>query len=530
MGSDDDDTPKKKKSKTEKKERTKKKRAAEDAPEASEKRARTEEPEKRPRTRSMDERERQAADREAKLAYFAEHAIVVEGADAAPMTTFASAPFNDAAQRRLRSQGFEEPTPTQAVSWPLALAGRDLISVAKTGSGKTLGFLLPAFHKMWLKPKEAIRGPASPQCVVLAPTRELATQIGDEAAKFCSAFDVRCCTVYGGAPKWEQSRQLRTVGARACVVGTPGRVNDFLDGGKISLAKLETLVLDEGDRMLDMGFEPQIRSVVSHVDHPVQTLLFTATWDKKVQRVASTLVDDSKLARVVFGDAASGKLVANKDITQTIELVENNDKRDATMKYLDGLDEHYKLIVFVSTKRGCDELCRELKKIKVKCDALHGDRDQWDRDRIISNFRTGKIVVLCATDVAARGLDIADVTHVLNYDFPAGTHGVEDYVHRIGRTGRAGNKGNAHTLFTRGDKAHANALIQILTDAEQSVPDALTALAPRGKGKGGRGRGGFGTFSRGRGGRGRGGFTRGRGAGFGGRSRPSFSGSKKTFD
>ncbi|KAJ8614281.1 hypothetical protein CTAYLR_001159 [Chrysophaeum taylorii] len=436
-------------------------------------------------------------------AYLEEHKIVVEGGDARPIRDFGA--FNEKARHQLEA-AFAAPTPTQAISWALALRGSDVISIAKTGSGKTLGFLLPAFHKMEQK---TVRGACSPQVLVLAPTRELATQIGVEAAKFAPAFAVRTATVFGGAPKWEQNHQLKILGGRGCVVGTPGRVNDFLDSNKIQFSLLETLVLDEADRMLDMGFEPQIRSIVAKISRPTQTLLYSATWDNKVQKVAATLLRNP--VKFVLGDAGT-KLVANKDIAQTVEVLDESKKTARAVEFV-AAREAAKLIVFVATKRGCDALCRDLRRT-TKCDALHGDKDQHERNRVIDKFRKSKKGVLVATDVAARGLDINDVTHVLCYDFPKGTHGVEDYIHRIGRTGRAGNKGRSHVFVTPQD-SNLPALVRILQDADQPVPDDLKQLA----------------FTRRSGGRGRG-YSRGRGGsssyGFRGRGSSSYYGSRPT--
>ena len=455
--------------------------------------------------------------------FAAAHDFKVTDAAATPMVEFGDAPFNAGALRRLRAK-YEAPTPTQAVSWPLALAGRDLISVAKTGSGKTLGFLLPAFHHVAEKYGDAPdRGPhptlPAPRVVVLAPTRELATQIHVEAAAFAPAFAVRTCVLYGGAPKSLQIRQLRTLGARGVVVATPGRLNDMLEAGRVAATAVDVLVLDEADRMLDMGFEPQIRAVADLCPNPRQTLFFTATWEPKVQKVARTLATSADApARVVFGDAASGKLAANKDITQTLEIVNPADKMATAKAHLATVlaDPAKKAIVFVGTKRGCDNLANDLWADGVLCDSLHGDKEQRERTAVVAAYKRNDLRVLVATDVAARGLDITDVTNVLCYDFPAGlSHGIEDYVHRIGRTARAGRKGDAHSLLTRADaRTHGRALAQILRDAGQVVPPELEQLGVRkGGGKGGRGKGRYGRGGGFKGGRGGGGgFNKGYGS------------------
>jgi ATP-dependent RNA helicase DDX5/DBP2 len=446
-------------------------------------------------------------------AFAKEHAVELSGSEPVPVVEFAKAPFNAACQQKLAKEGFAKPTPTQSVSWPLALTGTDLISIAKTGSGKTLGFLLPAFHRIEQKFERNSATIAAPKIVVMAPTRELALQIASDAAKFAPCFGGTTAVCYGGAPKWEQIKKLRWLNNRGCVVATPGRLNDLQNQGKIFLNEVDVLVLDEADRMLDMGFEPQIREVVSRMP-PRQTMLFTATWGKDVQKVARTLVQGEP-TRVSFGDAASGKLTANKDVTQTIEIVESwRDKKVKAIERLKALhkDSSAKTIVFLATKRACDEVANELWYSGMKCDSIHGDKEQRERDRVIGQFRRNEVMCLIATDVAARGLDVSDVTNVVQIDFPAasGKAGVEDYIHRIGRTGRAGRKGSAHAYLTKDDiKANGRVLVAILRDAGQEVPAELAELTSRAGGKGG-GKGG-----RGRG-RGRGfGRGRGRGGGFG---------------
>ena len=497
-------------------------KAADDAEEDNPKKKKTKKTEKKKKKRSdemtttaqPEMTTTTAGDR--KRQFYKEHDIRTE-TEVEPMLEFAEAPFGVDCRRALTMAGYTSPTPTQSVSWPLVLGAYDVLSVAKTGSGKTLGFLLPVLHKLALSEKKIIRGPCSPRCLVLAPTRELATQIGVEASKFAPVFDCRSATVYGGAPKWEQAKKLKTLGGRAVVVGTPGRVNDFLETSKLSLVHLETLVLDEADRMLDMGFEPQIRSIVNYDENPQrQTLFFSATWDPTIHRVATALMRQSSdfFAKVVFGDAADGTLVANKDISQDVMVLPPGvDKPGKALNFVAGLTSFKKLMIFVATKRGADQLARLImKKHGPTVAALHGDKEQAVRDATISQFRSGDITILVATDVAARGLDVPDVTHVLCYDFPSGSKGIEDFVHRIGRTGRAGHSGFATTFFTHDDAVHAKALVQILQDAAQPVPPDLLQLAhnfrkssktsstrqpyhhrgrPASFGRGGRGRGGY---------------------------------------
>ena len=437
----------------------------------------------------------------------------------------------------------------------MAIKGLDLISIAKTGSGKTCGFLLPSFHR-YLQDKGNRNGKVGPMMLVLAPTRELACQILDETQKFGRPIGIRSVCCYGGAPKYPQIAALdRGV---ECVIATPGRINDLIEMKKANLSGVRFVVLDEADRMLDMGFEPQIRSIMNNVPESSkrQTLLFSATWPKEIQRLAFDFL--SNPVQINVGEI--NVLNANKDITQNIIMCNETDKIDKLKEILTNLinaaeenggdgdskpstpgkkpvdlggKKHSKVIVFVAKKYVAHELANQLWDDGFAVDSLHGDRAQWERTKVINAFKQGTLRMLIATDVAARGLDVKDVGAVVNYDMPVGTNGAEDYIHRIGRTGRAGAKGVAHTFFTPGDKKLANELVEILTKAEQVIPDELRAMArPRFGGRGGgfgRGRGGRGGrgYSGGRGGRGymsggggrSGGFGRGRGGGHGFRGR-----------
>ena len=412
-----------------------------------------------------------------------------------PILTFDQTPFCTEA---LVKAGFSAPTLTQSQSWPIALSKRDLISVAKTGSGKTLGFLLPSFHHLD-RASVGQRG-AAPQILVLCPTRELATQIQDEAVKFGKSSKLRirstCC--YGGSPKSIQIRSLQA--GTEVLIATPGRLNDLYQMGKVNLSKIKTLVLDEADRMLDMGFEPQIRSIIDVIPTGRQTLLFSATWPKSIQRLASEFL--TKPIQVNMGEI--NVLHANKDITQHVTFVDESGKGDALSKLIKSLvvrpvdvetgfsePQHPKTIIFFRTKRACERLANEYWDLGYVADALHGDKEQWQRTKVMNDFKAGRTKLLFATDVAARGLDVSDVGVVINYDMPDGRNGIEDYVHRIGRTGRAGKKGLSHSFFTSGDAACAPKLVNILKSAGQDIPDELYSFGKRGGGRkqgGGRGR------------------------------------------
>ncbi|KAJ7538954.1 hypothetical protein O6H91_11G070400 [Diphasiastrum complanatum] len=405
--------------------------------------------------------------------------------------------------QQLQAAGFTSPTPVQAQSWPIALQNRDIVAIAKTGSGKTLGYLLPAFLHLERQRNNARLGPS---VLVLAPTRELATQIQDEAVKFGRSSRLTSTCVYGGAPKGPQLRDIER--GADIIIATPGRLNDFLEMKKVSLRQVSYLVLDEADRMLDMGFEPQIRKIVAEIRARKQTLMYTATWPKEVRRIAADLLVNP--VQVNIGN--SDELSANKSITQYIEVLLPHEKQRRLEQILRTQDPGSKIIIFCSTKKMCDQLARGLGR-DFGAAAIHGDKSQTDRDWVLSQFKTGKAPILVATDVAARGLDIKDIRIVINYDFPTG---VEDYVHRIGRTGRAGATGLAYTFFSQQDAKYAGELIKVLEGANQKVPPQLREFASRG------------AFMRGRGGRwdsggrgrdaGRGEGYGGRGEGFGGRS------------
>ena len=342
--------------------------------------------------------------------------------------------------------------------------------------------------------------------VVLAPTRELATQIQDEALKFGSSVACYSVVVYGGASKGYQLRSLRS--RPQIVVATPGRLNDFLEMGAVDLRESSYVVLDEADRMLDMGFEPQIRKILQKVPSQRQTLFFTATWPKAVIRVATAILTNP--VQVNIGD--TDQLVANKDITQKIEILTGFEKQKRLMDILNNppCPQPLKALIFCSTKKMCDQLGRAVGNLAA---VIHGDKDQRERDWVMNSFRSGRSPVLIATDVAARGLDIKECNLVINFDFPGQ---IEDYVHRIGRTGRAGEKGWAHSFLDPGEGNMARKLIPILRDAKQEVTPELEEQARRGGGSGKAPKGNGWRGGGGGGGRNRGGGYGSRGGGYGG--------------
>uniref|UniRef100_A0A1I8FRC9 RNA helicase n=1 Tax=Macrostomum lignano TaxID=282301 RepID=A0A1I8FRC9_9PLAT len=367
--------------------------------------------------------------------------------------------------------GYQKPTPVQKWAIPTTLAKRDLMACAQTGSGKTAAFLVPILNLMYTEGPghsqaavRANRRKQFPVALVLAPTRELASQIYDEARKFSYRSQVRCCVVYGGADIGSQVRELD----RGChlLVATPGRLVDVMERGRIGLDHCRFLVLDEADRMLDMGFEPQIRRIVEQDTMPQkgqrQTLMFSATFPKEIQHLARDFLQDYIFLAV--GRVGS----TSQNITQEIMWVEEADKR-ACNRAPDAL-----VLVFVETKRGADQLEGVLYQQGFPVASIHGDRSQADREMALRNFRTGQTPILVATAVAARGLDIPNVVQVINYDLPSD---IEEYVHRIGRTGRVGNLGRATSFFNDKNRNIVKDLRELLVESNQPVPDWLARVA-----------------------------------------------------
>ncbi|XP_075527278.1 putative ATP-dependent RNA helicase DDX43 [Dermacentor variabilis] len=362
---------------------------------------------------------------------------------------------------------FSKPSPIQSQAWPILLQGQDLIGIAQTGTGKTLAFLLPALIHIDSQPvpREERKGPS---CLILAPTRELAQQIEREAKKY-HYRGIKCVCIYGGGSRREQ---IQTVNLGVeIVIATPGRLNDLVMNRIIDLNFVTFLVLDEADRMLDMGFEIQIRKVMLDIRPDRQTVMTSATWPDCVRRLSQQYMKNP--FQVFIG---SLDLAAVHTVTQKVILCEEEEKRGQLLAFFDSMQPEDKVIVFVDRKATVDHLASDFVLAGINCDSIHGSREQCDREQALDDLREGKVRILIATDVAARGLDIKDVTHIFNYDFP---RNVEEYVHRVGRTGRAGRTGTAITLITRGDSRQARELIRILEEASQDVPTELYSMAER---------------------------------------------------
>nr|AAD38874.1 p68 RNA helicase [Molgula oculata]AAD38877.1 p68 RNA helicase [Molgula oculata] len=435
-------------------------------------------------------------------AYYNEKHISVQGALVRkPIFKFEEAGFPDYIYGTLSKQGFSDPTPIQAIGWPNAMSGHDCVGIAKTGSGKTLAFILPAIVHINAQPY--LDPGDGPIVLVLCPTRELAQQVQQVAAEFGSSSHIKNTCVYGGASKGPQLRDLE----RGCeiVIATPGRLIDFLEQKKTNLRRCTYLVLDEADRMLDMGFEPQIRKIISQIRPDRQTLMWSATWPKEVSKLAADFLGD-----FVHVQVGSTGLSANHNILQIVDVCQPMEKDEKLMRLMEEImgESENKTIIFTETKRRCDELTRTMRRDGWPAMCIHGDKSQPERDWVLNEFRSGRSPILVATDVASRGLDVSDVKFVINYDFPSQC---EDYVHRIGRTARAEQKGTAYTFFTYDNAKQAKDLIAILQEAKQAVNPKLMELGMtfRNYGKsGGRDRRNGGGY----GGRGGGGGYRGGGA------------------
>lgn len=395
-----------------------------------------------------------------------------------PVTAFHQAQFPQYVMDTLVHQNFKEPTAIQGQGFPVALSGRDMVGIAQTGSGKTLAYLLPAIvhinHQPYLE-----RGDG-PICLVLAPTRELAQQVQQVAYDYGKSSRIKSTCVYGGAPKGPQIRDLER-GVEICIA-TPGRLIDFLEAGKTNLRRCTYLVLDEADRMLDMGFEPQIRKIVEQIRPDRQTLMWSATWPKEVRQLAEDFLRD-----YIQINVGALELSANHNILQIVDVCMETEKDNKLIQLMEEImaEKENKTIIFVETKKRCDDLTRRMRRDGWPAMCIHGDKSQPERDWVLTEFRSGKAPILIATDVASRGLDVEDVKFVINYDYPSSS---EDYVHRIGRTARSTNKGTAYTFFTPGNLRQARDLVRVLEEARQAINPKLLQLLDSGRGGGGGGR------------------------------------------
>ncbi|KAI3615590.1 atp-dependent rna helicase dbp3 [Moniliophthora roreri] len=377
------------------------------------------------------------------------------------------------------SAKFKEPSPIQACAWPLSLDGKDVVGIAETGSGKTLAFGIPALARLILSP---LQGTSTITTLVLAPTRELALQTHETLSTLGQPLGIACVAVFGGVPKEPQVKMLKNLDkgktglTTRVIVGTPGRILDLMSEGVCDLSNVNFLVLDEADRMLDKGFENDIRKIISKTKPSTerQTLMFSATWPEAVRRLASTFQNNP--VRVTVG---SDDLTANSRVEQSVEVLDDGRQKDSRLLYHlrnlghpkrpKGGSDEARIIVFALYKKETSRVEQMLIREGYATSALHGDINQNARMQALENFKNGQTGILVATDVAARGLDIPNVKAVINYTYPLTT---EDYIHRIGRTGRGGQHGKSITFFTgeNQERGLAGELLRVLKDSGFDCP------------------------------------------------------------
>jgi ATP-dependent RNA helicase DDX46/PRP5 len=394
-----------------------------------------------------------------------------------PVDTWEQCGLSDRVLDVIEKNEFKAPFAIQRQAIPAIMCGRDVIGVAKTGSGKTLAFLLPMIRHILDQPP--LGDGEGPIGLIMAPARELAFQIYNEAKKFCKPLGLRATCVYGGAGIAEQIADLKR-GAEV-VVCTPGRMIDILcmQAGKlVSFRRVSMVVMDEADRMFDMGFEPQIKMITQNVRPDRQTVLFSATFPKQIEKLAKSIL---KLPlEIVVGTRS----VANKDITQYVEIHDEDEKFLRLLQLLGIWNERGSVLVFVDKQDKCDQLFQDLLRAGYAALSLHGGKDQVDRDHTLHEFKTLMKTVMVATSVAGRGLDVPEIVCVINYNCP---NHLEDYVHRIGRTGRAGRTGTAYTFISPSEEQYSPLMCKALEQAEQPLPAELQSMADQFKEKVSRG-------------------------------------------
>eukprot|EP00457_Paulinella_chromatophora_P003942 gb/GEZN01003952.1/.p1 GENE.gb/GEZN01003952.1/~~gb/GEZN01003952.1/.p1 ORF type:complete len:454 (+),score=58.44 gb/GEZN01003952.1/:29-1390(+) len=391
--------------------------------------------------------------------------ITVTGEDVPnPVLKFSEAMFPTYIAYELKKANFKRPTAIQAQGWPAALSGRDVIGIADTGSGKTLAFLLPGIVHINAQPP--LSPGDGPIVLILSPTRELAQQTMGECNKFGKTSGLKFACVFGGVPRSQQTRPLKA--GVEVLIGTPGRLIDFVESGITNFQRVTYLVLDEADRMLDMGFERQVKLLCAMVRPDRQTLLWTATWPEEIRSLAAAFT-----SKPVHINVGSLELSANPNVKQDVRIMKSSEKKQSLIDLLEKFFDGKRVLIFVCTKKAADDLTTVLRTDGWPARCIHGDKSQSERDWVLSTFRSGKCPIMIATDVASRGLDIPNVRIVINYEFPLR---IEHYIHRIGRTARAGQKGKAISFFTPSDKRLASPLVQVLQETGQEVPEALQEL------------------------------------------------------
>ena len=353
--------------------------------------------------------------------------------------------LDDSLRRAVADAGYETPTPIQAQAIPSLLEGRDLIGIAQTGTGKTAAFMLPIIHRLVSERRKRSQG--HPRALVLSPTRELAAQTAENVRRYAKYADVPLACVFGGVSQYGQVKDIRR-GAEV-LVACPGRLIDLMTQGVVYLDRVEFVVLDEADRMLDMGFLPDIRRILSKLPRARQSLFFSATMSPEISKLAGELVSDPVKIEI------SPEAPAVEKIRQSVMFVEKANKDALLVHLLETHPEWTRVIVFAKMRHGADRICRKLDRAKIPCAAIHSDKTQNQRTRALDGFRRGRVRVLVATDIASRGIDVPDVSCVVNMELPLET---ESYVHRIGRTARAGEAGTAVSFVTPAERGQLKAV------------------------------------------------------------------------
>ncbi|WP_082616355.1 DEAD/DEAH box helicase [Massilia sp. Root418] len=377
-------------------------------------------------------------------------------AAAAEQVRFADFGLSPDILRALTAQGYVHPTPIQAQAIPVVLQGRDVMGAAQTGTGKTAGFSLPIIQLLLAHANSSMSPARHPvRALILTPTRELAVQVAENVAAYCKFTPLRSCVVFGGMDMKGQTVALKA--GVEIVIATPGRLLDHIEQKNISLSQVQMLVMDEADRMLDMGFLPDLQRIINLLPKQRQNLMFSATFSGEIKKLANSFLKEPVLIEVARSNATAER------VTQVVYKVSEEHKRDVVAHIL-RQRELKQVIVFSNTKIGASRLARGLEQEGMKATAIHGDKTQQERMAALESFKKGEIDVLVATDVAARGLDISDLPCVINYDLP---YNAEDYVHRIGRTGRAGASGDAISIFSDKDE-------RLLADIEKLIKQTIT--------------------------------------------------------
>lgn len=360
--------------------------------------------------------------------------------------SFSSLALDKSLTDAVKALGYEQPTPIQQQAIPAILANKDIMAGAQTGTGKTAAFALPILQRLG----ENIPAQRPIRALVLTPTRELAQQVYKSFVSYAENTDLNIAVAYGGVSIKPQIEAIEK-GADV-LIATPGRLLDHIINGSVLLIHLETIVFDEADRMLDMGFKDEIDRILNRLPPKRQTLLFSATFDDAIFKLSKTLLNDPELIEV------SERNTAASQVEQIVYTVDSDRKRELT-SFLIGSKNWQQVLIFTRTKQGADDLAKEMSKDGIKTQSIHGDKSQGARDKALAEFKAGKTRALVATDVAARGIDIHDLRYVINYELP---YIAEDYIHRIGRTGRAGNDGLAISLMSPSEEWLLEAVEKVL--------------------------------------------------------------------